>query len=108
MLEVILGSILGLNIMILAAFWVKLQDLIQLVESEARRYDDIEVKVPDIDDLKEDLLGIFHNMSPPSFMDHIGGAVGAILQAKAMKTMHEMAPDVGLINNDSTISESHG
>ena len=108
MLEVILGSVLGLNMMILAAFWLKIQDLIQAVEKESKKYDDIEISIPDIEDLKEDLLGIFHNMSPPSFMDHIGGAVGAILQAKAMKTMQEMAPEVGLINNDSTISESHG
>lgn len=46
------------------------------------------------DGIREEIVSIMADMSPPSFVDHIGGALASILQAKAMSQMHQISPDL--------------
>lgn len=46
------------------------------------------------DGIREEIVSIMGEMSPPSFVDHIGGALASILQAKAMSQMHQISPDL--------------
>ncbi len=98
MLEVLLGATLAANFGLMFGLWNKLSELKKEIHSIAEEInlDNIEIELPDIEDIKNDLLETLTNMRTPSFIDHIGGAVGAIMQAKAMKTMQ----DANLLQHD--------
>ncbi len=98
MLEVLLGATLAANFGLMFGLWNKLSELKKEIHSIAEEInlDNIEIELPDIEDIKNDLLETLTNMRTPSFIDHIGGAVGAIMQAKAMKTMQ----DANLLQQD--------
>ena len=98
MLEVFLGATLAANFGVMFGLWNKLSELKKEINAIAQdiNLDNIEVELPDIEDIKNDLLETLTNMRTPSFIDHIGGAVGAIMQAKAMKTMQ----DANLLQHD--------
>ena len=46
------------------------------------------------DGIRDEIASIMQDMSPPSFVDHIGGALASILQAKAMSQMQQISPDL--------------
>lgn len=106
MLEVFLGATLAANFGLMFGLWNKLTEL----KSEIARIsndinlDNIEIELPDVEDIKNELLETLTNMRTPSFIDHIGGAVGAIMQAKAMKTMQ----DANLLQTHDDVYEPPG
>lgn len=112
MFEVILGCVLALNLMMMGALWLKNNEMSEGIRALGLKIgegiDDIQIDLPDLDELKHEIMGIFQNMHTPNFMDHIGGAIGAILQAKAMKSMQNLDPALEMVNMHGPDSEGHG
>lgn len=98
MLEVLLGSVLAANFGLMFGLWNRLNTLRDEIKEIAGNLDlnNIEIELPDVEQIKTDLIETFASMRTPSFVDHIGGAIGAIMQAKAMKTMQ----DANLLQHD--------
>lgn len=112
MFEVLLGSVLGLNLLLMATLWLKNAELTKIVEGLANKVgnelQNIEIEVPSLDILREEIFAILGNMHTPTFMDHIGGAVANLMQARAHKAMQELAPSLEMLNNDLENSGAHG
>lgn len=95
MIDVILGIIVSLNILAMAHLYFKMTKLEHAV---AQGIDDVQIDIPAIDELKNDLsdtiVSMLANMHTPTFMDHIGGAIGGLIQARTAKMMTDMHPQI--------------
>lgn len=95
MIDVILGIIVSLNILAMGHLYFKMSKLENAI---AQGIDDVQVDIPAIDELKNDLsdtiVSMLANMHTPTFMDHIGGAIGGLIQARTAKMMTDMHPQI--------------
>jgi hypothetical protein len=46
------------------------------------------------DGIRDEITSIMQDMRPPQFMDHLGGAIASLIQAKAMGQMQQFQPDL--------------
>ena len=46
------------------------------------------------DGIRDEITSIMQEMRPPQFMDHLGGAIASLIQAKAMGQMQQFSPDL--------------
>lgn len=109
MQETILGAVLMGNMVLMFALWTMIKDMrkeqFMIKESISKEMSTIEVDIPDLDDLKQELFDVMSNMRTPSFVDHLGGMVSQFAQQKLMRQMHI---DQQMIDNDTPSSEVHG
>ena len=97
------------NMVLMFALWTMIKDMrkeqFMIKESISKEMSTIEVDIPDLDDLKQELFDVMSNMRTPSFVDHLGGMVSQFAQQKLMRQMHI---DQQMIDNDTPSSEVHG
>jgi len=102
MYEVLLlmsGGLIAGNVLAWWTNWVKMDRLEMKIREFAAEIQDSEINIPDLEDIKVDLMETFGNMRTPNAVDHIFGAVGRMIdystQIKAMKlqaqNLHEPA-----------------
>jgi len=91
--EIILGATLMGNMGMMFAYWMMIKemrrDLLRIIEKVDEGIDNIEIDIPDIDDLKQEIVEILGSMRTPGAADHIFGAIGQMIQAKTMRAMQE-------------------
>ena len=94
MIDVILGFVVSLNVIVISHLYFKTNAIEKAI---ADGIDNVEIEIPSIDNLKDeiaqtiaDYLGQMHT---PTFMDHIGGAIGGLIQARTAKMVHQMVPE---------------
>jgi len=56
------------------------------------------LEIPDtqelsVEGIREDIMDLMQDMRPPTIVDHLGGALAQILQAKAMSQMQQLQPE---------------
>jgi len=109
MIEAILGAALAGNMLMIIAFWVMMKEMRRDLFAMGNKIDhgieNIQVEVPDLDDLRRDIMDVMGSMHTPTFADHLGGMMAQWGQAKLMKSMGEMAPanemiDQEILHND--------
>jgi len=109
MQETLLGATLMGNMVIMFALWTMIKDMRKeqfMIKSEiAKEMETIEIDIPDLDDLKQELFDVMANMRTPSFVDHLGGMVSQFAQQKMMRAMQQ---EHAMIDNDMAPSEEHG
>jgi len=109
MIDMILGAVLMGNMMMMFALWTMIKDMRKeqfMIKSEiAKEMETIEIDIPDLDDLKQELFDVMANMRTPSFVDHLGGMVSQFAQQKMMRAMQQ---DHAILDNDMPPSEEHG
>lgn len=97
------------NMMMMFALWTMIKDMRKeqfLIKNEiAKEMETIEIDIPDLDDLKQELFDVMANMRTPSFVDHLGGMVSQFAQQKMMRAMQQ---EHGMLDNDMPPSEEHG
>lgn len=89
------GAVLALNVIAWMANWLKINQLANQIVEISKEIVDTEVEIPGIEDIKDDILGTIQEMRPPSFVDHIGGAISNLL----MFRMQKEAASIGMIGN---------
>jgi len=89
--EIILGATLSGNMLMMMAFWLMIKemkrDLLKIIQKVDEGIDNIEIDIPDIDELKQEIIDIMGSMRTPGAADHIFGAIGQMIQAKTMRAM---------------------
>jgi len=104
--EIILGATLAGNMLMMMAFWLMIKemrrDLISMSKKVDAGLDNIEVEIPELDTIKEEIFEMMGSMQQPNWLDHVGGAIGQMIQAKTMRAMQgsELIPE-DMIHNDS-------
>ena len=105
----ILGAVLMGNMMMMFALWTMIKDMRKeqgyMNNLIAKGNGNIEIDIPDLDDLKQELFDVMANMRTPSFVDHLGGMVSQFAQQKMMRAMQQ---EHGMLDNDMPPSEEHG
>jgi len=91
--EILLGAALAGNMLMMMAFWLMMKemrrDLVKIIKRVDEGIDNIEIDIPDIDDLRQEILDVMGSMRTPGAADHIFGAIGQMIQAKTMRAMQE-------------------
>ncbi len=107
MFEMILGGVIAFNVFAMGSVWFSLRDMkteFSLIAKEINSsLVDVEINVPDIQDLKEDIFSIMSEMRTPNFLDHVGGGLSQIMMAIAQKKMRQSE----LLNVNNQPPESH-
>ena len=106
--ETLLGATLAGNMLMMIAFWMAMKemkrDLIGMGKQIDQGIENIEVEIPDLDDLRSDIMEVMGSMHTPTFVDHVGGMLAQWGHAKANQMMQqaesgaEMLDDV--VHND--------
>ena len=100
MIDVILGFVISLNIIVISHLYFKTNAIEKAI---ADGIDNVEIEIPSIDSLKDELtetiMGILGQMHTPTFMDHIGGAIGGLIQARTARMVQDMVPQQALEQN---------
>jgi len=103
MIDILLGAALAGNMLMMMAFWLMLKDmkrdLVAMTNKVDEGLDDIEVDIPGLEEIKEEIFGIMGSMSQPTWLDHLGGAFSGMIHAKSQRIMQEAIPE-GLLHND--------
>ena len=102
MFEVILGTVLGLNIMVMMWSLMKNNQIVLALDSLQSKVkegiDDVQIEIPGLHTLRNELVDVISQMRPPTAMDHIGGVLSALAMKKFMpqlpEEMLEMAPQM--------------
>ena len=93
MIDVILGFIVSLNILALGHLYFKVNAISDAIE---KGIENVEVEIPALDEIKDELtdaiMGVISQMHTPTFMDHIGGAIGGLIHARTARMMDSMGP----------------
>jgi hypothetical protein len=96
MIEAILGAALAGNMLMIIAFWVMMKEMRRDLFSMGSKIDEgienIEVEIPDLDDLRQDILEVMGSMRMPTAGDHVMGMLARWGDAKIAKTMKDMVP----------------
>jgi len=117
MIDMLLGAALAANALMMIAFWMMIKemrrDLFNMGDKIDQGIENIEVDIPDLDDLRQDIVDVLGSMNTPTFADHLGGMLAQWGQAKLMKQMQDIVPgadmlDQEIIHNDEPPSPSHG
>jgi len=100
----LLGAALAGNALMMMAFWLMMKelkrDLFAMGEKIDQGIENIEVDIPDLDDLRQDIVEVLGTMHTPTFVDHLGGMVAAWGQQKLMKSMGDMIPGADMLGED--------
>jgi hypothetical protein len=95
MIDIILGFIVSMNILALGHLYFKVNGIAKTIEEGI---ENVEVEIPSLDSLKDELaetvLGVLGQMHTPTFMDHIGGAIGGLIHARTARMMEGMQPSL--------------
>jgi len=96
MIDVILGFLVSFNIIAISHLYFKSNAIEKAIKDGI---DNVEIEIPSLDELREDISESLHavlsQMHTPTFLDHIGGAIGGLIQAKAARTIQNLEiPDV--------------
>lgn len=95
MIDIILGFIVSMNILALGHLYFKVNGIAKAIEDGI---DNVEVEIPSLDSLKDELadtiLGVMGQMHTPTFMDHIGGAIGGLIHARTARMMENLHPSL--------------
>ena len=109
MIETILGALIAANFL---AMWHIYISLKKLENKISEGIDDINVEIPAIDSIKDEIvdtiIDALSQIRQPTFLDHIGGAVGNILQARAAKMMNNLALEQENPNMTNPNSDIYG
>ena len=101
--ETILGATLAGNIILMFTLWMHIRELKRDLNSVGKDINDnmsnIEIEMPDLDALREEIIGVMSNMATPNFMDHVGGMIAQFGQARLMKTMQGSLMGEGDVHN---------
>jgi 3-deoxy-D-manno-octulosonic acid (KDO) 8-phosphate synthase len=106
MMEILLGAALAGNALMMIAFWVMMKemrrDLIAMTQKVDSGLDDIVVDIPSLDTIKEEIFDVMGSMQQPSWLDHLGGALGQAILMKSQRAMQQAVPSLeGMIHNDT-------
>ncbi len=93
-LEAVIIAILLYSMNVLHRKLTEVSDTLSQIAVFLGSLDIPETQEISFDGIREEIVSIMADMSPPSFVDHIGGALASILQAKAMSQMHQISPDL--------------
>jgi len=95
MIDVILGFIVSMNILALGHLYFKINAIAKTIENGI---ENVEVEIPSLDTLKDELadtvLSVMGQMHTPTFIDHIGGAIGGLIHARTARMMEGMQPSL--------------
>jgi hypothetical protein len=105
MMETILGAALAGNMLMMMAFWLMIKelrhDMVKIADKVDVGLDDIEIDIPNLETIKEEIFEVMGSMQQPSWLDHLGGALGQAIQMKTMRAMDAMPPSLkGIVHND--------
>jgi hypothetical protein len=93
MIDVILGIIISLNALALFHLYFKTNAIENAIKEGI---DNVEMEIPGLDSLKDEItdtiIQILNGMHTPTFMDHIGGAIGGLIQARTARMVQDMVP----------------
>ena len=93
MIETILGAALAGNMLMMMAFWLMMKemrrDLVTMSQKVDAGLDDIVVDIPSLDTIKDEIFEMMGSMQQPNWLDHVGGAIGQMIQMKTMRAMKE-------------------
>jgi len=91
--ETLLGATLAGNMLMMIAFWMAMKemkrDLIGMGKQIDQGIENIEVEIPDLDDLRQDIVDVLGSMHTPTFADHLGGMLAQWGHSKIAKTMQQ-------------------
>ena len=100
MIDVILGFVVSLNIIVISHLYFKTNAIEKAISDGI---DNVEVEIPSLDNLRDEIAETIANylgqMHTPTFMDHIGGAIGGLIQARTAKMVQQMVPESTLEEN---------
>lgn len=100
MIDVILGIVISLNVIALMHLYFKTNAIEKAI---IEGIDNVEVDIPGIDNLRDEIsetiASILGQMHTPTFMDHIGGAIGGLIQARTARMVQDMVPQQTLEEN---------
>lgn len=103
MIDVILGFIVSLNIIVITHLYFKTNAIEKAISDGI---DNVEIEIPGLDSIKDEMehtiVSLLQGMHTPTFMDHIGGAIGTMIQARTAKMM-SMGQEDGLIPEQSNL-----
>ena len=91
MIDMVIGGVLAFNFVIL--FWntQRLNELTRKIESNSKelleKTESIEVEIPGIEVLRDEIFNIMGNMRTPTAMDHLIGGFSQIMMMKAQKNL---------------------
>ena len=105
MIETILGAALAGNMLMMMAFWLMMKemrrDLVTMSQKVDAGLDDIVVDIPSLDTIKEEIFDVMGSMQQPSWLDHLGGALGQAILIKSQRAAAEAVPSLGhMLHND--------
>lgn len=100
MIDVILGFVISLNIIVISHLYFKTNAIEKAIVDGI---DNVEVDIPSLDNLRDEIsetiAQILGQMHTPTFMDHIGGAIGGLIQARTARMVQDMVPQQTLEEN---------
>ena len=105
MIEILLGAALAGNALMMMAFWLMIKemrrDLVIMSEKVDAGLDDIVIDIPSLDTIKEEIFDVMGSMQQPSWLDHLGGALGQAILIKSQRAAVEAVPALGsVLHND--------
>jgi len=106
MIDILLGAALAGNMLMMMAFWLMIKemrrDLIAMSSKVDKGLDNIEVEIPELDTIKDEIFEMMGSMSQPNWLDHVGGALGQLIHAKTMRSMQQsdLIPE-DMLHNDA-------
>jgi len=93
MIDVILGFVVSLNIIVISHLYFKTNAIEKAIQDGI---ENVEIEIPSIDNLRDEIsetiASILSQMHTPTFLDHIGGAIGGLIQARTAKMVQDMVP----------------
>jgi len=89
------GTVLGINVALVALLWWRMEKNAMLLSLELEKTAaSIKIEPPSFENLKEDLSDLIHDtigeMRPPAIADHLGGILSQWAQIKFAKEMQAM------------------
>ncbi len=100
MIDVILGFVISFNIIVISHLYFKTNAIEKAISDGI---DNVEIEIPSLDNLRDEIsetiASILSQMHTPTFMDHIGGAIGGLIQARTAKMVQQMVPESTLEEN---------
>jgi len=93
MIDILLGAALAGNMLMMMAFWLMIKEMrrdLKLISSKVDDgLDNIEIDIPELDTIKDEIFEMMGSMQQPNWLDHVGGAIGQMIQMKTMRAMKE-------------------
>jgi len=102
--ETLLGATLAGNMMLMFMLWLSNREtkneILLFKEKIDNSMANIEVELPDIDELREEILSVMGSMNTPSIVDHLGGVFAQIAHAKLARNMQAIPEELQQFDND--------